>query len=383
MNRTASLSRPTSSGSGQPTQTTTTARRVPAHTRTRSAANATTSSSSTIRPSTVLRPPSQGTNTTVRPAATTTTHQRKPSADHAVAQSRTQKQQQQQQQQPRPRPAFSAPPPPQHPAKPRDPKPPPTSPSKLPANVAAEAEAGRQQAELLQLHLVHAGAAGVEARWRGSARERLGRRFAALGSASAEVAARERAGAERANVAALRGWPAAGCEDGVQALDAVASGLWTLSEPGGRYARLARRFERWLGQVHDVEEARREGAYLDGLLGRDDGGDGGDGLGRPGLFVSDLETPWREDLPAVARRLDAWSARLAELGDPPAGADQASSVARIVAGSRAMIDAMRAELGLMEDVEAEALAREARWMEDMSRDDEAEPSKAEAVWRAL
>ena len=289
---------------------------------------------------------------------------------------------QQQQQHSRLRPAFSTLQQHYSPAKSRDPKPltstylAPPSPSKLPANVAASAETSRLQAELLQLHLVHRDAAAVDSQWRASAREKLGDRFARLGDAAAEVAGMEREGLERENVLALRSWASGGgLEEKIQALDAVVNGLWALSDPGGRYARVVRRFERWMDQLFELEQARRDGR----CLSQEGGGQA--------LFVGELDASWKDDCSGMLRRLDGWRRQLREMGEPPDddGVTGKSSLSRMLEGSRALVHDMLTELHLMEEIEEEALAREDRWIERTNREDDDgnDTPRAGAIWRAV
>ena len=259
----------------------------------------------------------------------------------------------------------------------------PPTPSKRPANVAASAETSKLQAELLQLHLLHRDSAAVDARWRSSAKRKLGERFAALSGASRDIGRRERARAERENLIALRSWAAGGTlDDRIQALDGVVNGLWTMSEPGGRYARVVRRFERWLDRACEVEDARSSG-----------GGAAGHHFDAS-LFVGELDAAWRDDCAGLARRLDGWCRQLQEMGGdgdgggalegPDARLPRRSSPARMLQAARAMTRDMLAELAAMEDMVREALAREDRWVEDVNRDEgDDDTPRAGAVWRVV
>jgi hypothetical protein len=288
--------------------------------------------------------------------------------------------------QPRIRPTFSTLQQHYSPAKSTAPKPltatylAPPSPSKLPANVAASAEASRLQAELLQLHLLHRDAAAVNEQWRASARDKLGQRFAYLGAASSDVAAQERAEVEADSVLALRSWaPTVGAalsslEDRIQGLDSIISSLWTLTEPGGRYARLVRRFERWLDQLSELEEARRVGTAASFLTSGQS------------VFVGDLDGSWKEDHTSAVRRLDGWRRQLREIGGPPeaddADAMSRSNLGRMLSGSQELVHTVLAELSLMEEMEQEALLREDEWVERMNRDENGDDTpRAGAIWR--
>lgn len=292
---------------------------------------------------------------------------------------------------PRLRPAFSTLQQHYSPAKNLAPKPPtstflaPPSPSKLPANVAASAETSRLQTELLQLHLLHRDAAPVQAQWQASARDKLGRRFARLGETSRALADRQRAGVERDNILALRRWGSSGkgLDEKIQLLGDLLSGLWTLSEPGGRYGRAVKRFERWAVGVGDVEEARTSLGAAAGLRQSQDA-----------LFIDELDASWKDECSAMTRRLRDWWSQLQDIDDlapvtarDADGDDDASrlsSLERMLAGVRCLVRDMLAELQVMEDMAREAFAREAEWVARMNREEDAgEGPLAGAVWRTV
>ncbi|KAH7267065.1 uncharacterized protein BKA55DRAFT_554241 [Fusarium redolens] len=340
---------------------------APTHTRARSTTTG-------LRNAPVLRPPSSGssasstttTSTTTRPTRASTTSNNEKLSGAA----------------PRLRPAFSTLQQHYSPAKSSAPKPltstflAPPSPSKLPANVAASAETSRLQTELLQLHLLHRDAPTVDATWRASARRKLGERFSELASASNQIDDQEKAEVERENILALRKWAVGGgLEERIQILDAAIAGLWALEEPGGRYARVVRRFERWVDRMCEIEEARRGGGAL---LQENDT-----------LFIGELDSAWKDECAGLVRRLDTIKRQLDQLGDF-ANDDQdgeskdQSSLQHMVEGSRELVQGMLTELAVMDDIEGDALAREDEWIERMNRDDEMEDTpRAGAVWRAV
>jgi hypothetical protein len=241
--------------------------------------------------------------------------------------------------------------------------------------LAASAETNRLQAEVLQLHLLHRDAAVVEKAWRESARNKLGVRFEEVDEASREIAALERDRAEVNNFLALRKWTG---EDGdldqkIQVLDAVTNGVWTLSEAGGRYARIVRRFGRWIDLVGEIEDTRKSGTALTQ-------GDGN-------LFISELESNWKEDRPGLIRRLDNWRLQLRTLGSLPESTDDGSlppSLIRMVRSCDSLIRSMLGELTIMEEIEREALEREDEWIQRSNReDDDDDTPRAGAIWRTL
>lgn len=258
----------------------------------------------------------------------------------------------------------------------------PPTPSKLPANIALSSETSRLQTELLQLHLLHRDADAVAASWHASARERLGWRFAGLAEADAEVGREEAAVEVARNVAALKAWGGGGgtkiLEDKIQALDEVLSGLWSLGEPGGRYARAVKKFEKWVDQMTAAVDARRRAGGLGALM------ESGEVA-----FVGELDHAWRDEVSSLARKLDGWRRQLAQLEDGLPDEEvvedgQASSLVRILTGCRSQVCDMLAELDIIEHIERDAIAQEAAWIQRMSREDEADDTPGiGAIWRAF
>lgn len=251
----------------------------------------------------------------------------------------------------------------------------PPSPSKLPANVAISAETSRLQAELLQLHLIHRDAGYVESQWNDSAKEKLGERFRELGKASRELAQLEAADIERENAAAIRQWGTQRgpvLEEKIQALDTAIHGVWTMSEPGGKYARLVRRFERWVDGVCELEEARKNGG--EALLAS--------GLESP--FIGDLDSAWSDECAGMARKLDGWQALLQGIGHVEGSDGEPSSLKRMLNGTRDLVEDMLAELEAMDEIRQGALAREEAWIDSVNRDgDDDDTPRAGAIWRVL
>ncbi|KAG6097079.1 hypothetical protein E4U31_005217 [Claviceps sp. LM219 group G6] len=291
------------------------------------------------------------------------------------------------------RPAFSTLQQHYSPAKTQAPKPltsailAPPSPSTLPANIAALAAASKLQAELLQLHLLHRDAGAVYAEWQASAEDTLRDRFHGLKIGSGEVAERERSALEGENMLALRQWARGGAagrdlEGRIQVLDEVVTSLWVLSEPAGRYARLVRRFERFVDRACDAEDARE--SYL------------GEGEGGPldGLFVEELDAGWKGEVAMLTRRLEMWKGQFQSIDDfvgsgtgiAAGEGGSASALERMLEGIRGLLQGMLDELYAMEEMEALVLAREEAWIERMNmREEEQQHGEVEAgaIWRVV
>lgn len=216
----------------------------------------------------------------------------------------------------------------------------------------------------------------MDTAWRASAERKLGERFSKLAVASKQADDRERAEVERENVLVLRNWATGGgLEERIQTLDAVVNGVWTLGEPGGRYARVVRRFERWVDRMCEIEDARRDGGAL---LQESEF-----------LFIGELETEWKEEYTGLVRRLETLGRQLEGLGhfsdtDDGDKTAELSSLRRMVEGSRTMVEGMLAELAIMEDIERDALAREDDWIERMNREEDVDDTpRAGAIWRVV
>lgn len=174
------------------------------------------------------------------------------------------------------------------------------------------------------------------------------------------------------NAAALRKWqdlgmPGWGLDEKIQVLDEVLTGVWNMGESGGKYSRVVRKFERWLGRCQDVLEARAQ----------EDDVDNDNEI----LFLEELDAGWEDDCHILERKLETWRAHLNDLGSPENG----SSLATIVHGCRSLIRGMLTELSMMGQIERDAMHMEAEWIktmnDDVLEDDENIPTVG-AVWRS-
>lgn len=187
---------------------------------------------------------------------------------------------------------------------------------------------------------------------------------------------------EARNIAALIAWGGAkgeeGLEDKIQVLESVLSGLWSLGEPGGRHARVVRKFEKWVDQMMAAVEARRKASGAGALMEDDEI-----------AFVGEMDLAWKDEVSSLARKLDGWRRQLkqVEVGLPEEEmeeAQQRSSLVRILAGCRSQLYDMLAELDIMQQVERDAIAQEAEWIKRMNREAEADDTpRAGAIWRAF
>jgi hypothetical protein len=174
----------------------------------------------------------------------------------------------------------------------------------------------------------------------------------------------------KVNAAALKRWkdlgtPGWGLEEKMQVLDEVITGLWNLGDSGGKYGRVVRRFERWLIRSQNILEARA-----------DDEGLEDDKI----VFLEDLDAGWKDDCLILGRKLESWRDNLKNLGT----LDLGSSLAVIVDGCRSLVSGMLMELGVMAQIERDAMSMEAEWIKSMNDDvlDDQNTPVAGAVWRS-
>jgi hypothetical protein len=238
------------------------------------------------------------------------------------------------------------------------------------------------------VHLLHRYAAPTYAAYRSSARTKLKARFEDVRAKHEELVELEGIESDRRNARALKEWaenaaPGWGLEEKTQVLDQVLSAAWKLSEPGGRYARLVKRFERWLEGVNSILEARRaSGGFLN--CGPVDGAREGEDM-----FIAPLDPEWKAELQSLSRKLEQWRNQLLSLGDAPSALhspalSQESSLALVVRGIRDLVQGMGDEVRAMEGLERSIVVAEEGWIrEAIGEDDEDgdEGRVAGAVWR--
>jgi hypothetical protein len=161
----------------------------------------------------------------------------------------------------------------------------------------------------------------------------------------------------------------AALEERVRMLDSLVAGVWPAGEPGGRYARVSRRFERWLDAVEEVRRRRGRADTHDELV-----------------FVADIEAAWKEDCALLRRRALEWQRVLDDLGHVPSvddGLRSLSGLEAILRGCRSLVEDMLAELALMDQIERDALREENAWIKNMTLHDDAAKPAAGAIWRVI
>ena len=268
--------------------------------------------------------------------------------------------------------------------------------------MALSAEVSRLQAELLQLHVLHRAAAPTRKQWEESARGKLQAKWEHVRAQAKEVQDLEaQVEFERSLDDLLRwgyspGSGTRGLEEKVAVLDEVLCGAWGLGE---RYERVVRGFEKWVGGVEEVRQSQAE------FLARFEEVDA-ELLDADTLLLPELLPAWHAEHSALSRRLEDYRRKLISLGNvpplppppPPPPPEHPSdktgeetehppsSLVRILAGCRALVNGMLDELDLMEAVVRDAAEEEMAWVREVNRredDGEGKARKAGAIWRVL
>ncbi|KAF7948730.1 hypothetical protein EAE96_007923 [Botrytis aclada] len=246
------------------------------------------------------------------------------------------------------------------------------TPSKLPANIAITAETAKLQNELLQLHLLHRDAELVNRQWKASAKKKLGAKFQSVVKRHDELVRLEVEEAGRINAAAFKEWqdigtPGWGLEEKIQLLDEVLNEAWNLGEPGGKYARLVRKFEKWVIRCVKILKDRDHDQMLDDE--------------EEIVFIEELDLAWKDECLVLNRKLEGWRDALEDLGRLEKG----STMASVVGGLRALVTGMLLELEAMAQIESDAVALEQEWIKSVngSMEDDNNTPVAGAVWRFM
>jgi hypothetical protein len=217
---------------------------------------------------------------------------------------------------------------------------------------------------------MHKDAGIINSQWRASAKRKLGSRFRSVVERNKDLVDLEVEETGKINAAALKKWkdlgaPGWGLEEKIQVLDEVVTGVWNLGDSGGKYARLVRKFERWLSRCQDILEARADDEKLEV-----------DEV----VFVEELDSVWKDDCLLLGRKLEIWKGHLKDLGSPEVG----SSLAVVLDGCRSLVIGMLQELTLMAQIERAAISMETEWIKSMNNDvlDDEDIAVAGAIWRS-
>lgn len=243
----------------------------------------------------------------------------------------------------------------------------PPSPSKLPENKFISAETAKLQSELLQLHLLHRDSDIIRKEWEESARRKLAKKFEDVAGSHRQLVTLEGKGQSQINAAALKKWAdggrsAWGLEEMSMVLGEVITGVWNLSEPGGNYSKVVRRFEKWCSRVQGIMSAREEKSGEDSMQ-----------------FIEGLDAAWTRESDNLTRKLETFKEQMDGLGFLEY---DGSSLAQVLNGSRELNQGMLMELGIMKKLEQEVLLREEEWIrQSIDEVSDGEDDVQGASWR--
>jgi hypothetical protein len=219
---------------------------------------------------------------------------------------------------------------------------------------------------------LHRDSATVSSQWRESAKKALEGKYDDVTTKHVQILNKERAEEERINALGLLLWAEGereswGLEERCQALDNVIAGVWGMGDPGSKYERAVRKFDRWVAGVQDILAARQVGV-----------------LGNTGQvsFVEPLEGGWREECDGLRRRLEISKGKLRNLGV----VEGRSSLAVVLGGVTRLVRDMLDEIEAMRAIEKELMQREIEWVRETVAQDETEDedvNAAGAIWRVL
>lgn len=208
--------------------------------------------------------------------------------------------------------------------------------------------------------------------WKASAKKKLGAKFQSVVKRHDELIHLEVEEAGKINAAALKEWqgigtPGWGLEERIQLLDEVLNEAWILGEPGGKYARLLRKFEKWVVKCEQILKDREHDQMLDEE--------------EEVVFIEELDMAWKDECLVLKRKLEGWRDALGDLGR----FEQESTVANVVGGIRALVSGMLLELETMAQIESYAMTLEQECIQSVNggleHDDDT--SVAGAVWRFM
>ena len=234
------------------------------------------------------------------------------------------------------------------PAKQSLPKPPiPSSKTSRPSPQAADDEpisfdVAKQQIELLQLSLLHQGAAQCSAEYTASAKRKLGRKHTKLRKEYESIRATELVHQRALNLAGLETW----CADpqmlveNLQILSLVYSDLESLTEENSRHASLVKTFEHWITTAQNSTSDN--------------------------TFISALPEDWHVTHSSLALKLRSIQRNLGVLR-PPEKSEDPSALEIVLRGCKGLVDGIVRELEVMAKLEKEVLERERGRVEDEVR----------------
>ncbi|KAI1007905.1 hypothetical protein K3495_g321 [Podosphaera aphanis] len=245
----------------------------------------------------------------------------------------------------------------------------PPTPSKWPSNKAITAEIAKLQNELLQLHILHQDNLQTSKEWHTSARKKLECKFYDVAVKNQHLEQLEKQENSQLNAVALKRWQDTGVpgwtlEEKIQVLDQLLADFWNVYEPGGKYARVLKRFDGWVTQCQPICDSWTQGF---------------DEAEDEVQFIKELESTWKDDCLILGRKIQTWIDNLRDIGVT----DSRSSLGMLIVKLQRIVRGMRTELNLMMQIEEDVMETELQWIKRMIGDtnDDSDALVVGAIWR--
>lgn len=213
------------------------------------------------------------------------------------------------------------------------------APASIEPDVPMTLDVALEQIELIQLSLVHEGAAQVMQAFEASAKSKLSKRHARLRKQYEDIRAHEQQHRRAVNLNALESWcpDAALMAEHLQTLSRIVTDLRAHTDPGSRHSELVETFDDWATKAEE-------------LLLNDQ---------HPATFIEALPESWRAIHTSLALKLRSIQRDISVLPPPPPrhGADSPSSLETILENCSSLVDSMLKELDTMTKLQKEVLQR--------------------------
>ena len=248
------------------------------------------------------------------------------------------------------------------------------SPSKLPRPDAISAEVARNQAELLQLLVLHSSSFKIQAQWKQSAYVKMEEIFTETSNQQTQLLDHERQMQQRLNYLALQEWADGskfghGLEERMQILGPLLQEVLSVTDIRGRYTKVIDEFEDWSVRTQSVTKTRdAAGSISDGNTILE--------------FVEELSPHWKSETNSLSRKLSLQSQQLEDIGHAIKG----SSLATILDNLQKYVRSMLEELALIQTFEHDTLVAERHHIEAMmsslnlENEDHNIPKSRRGIW---
>ena len=213
-------------------------------------------------------------------------------------------------------------------------------------------EISQFQTELMQLHLLHESAAEVLMQWQQSADQSMETHFASFCKLHYNFQHNVQKNQASINQSALLTW----CEDtsnvefaqNVQLLSRNILELYKLSDSGGKYVSILKRFESWFTGANYLRDSRKFAHALPQDL----------------AFIEGIEDDWKADIAILEKKLAICSRQLRSIRKP----QENSTLGHVLSIFQTMIVNFMDELDVIRRIEKDVVAQEILWIDHQVED---------------